>query len=80
MHSTPLSSFILLASAVAPALASAANDTLVTDINFISQHWGQISTYMNNPADAFGVQWVGLPAGCQVEQAHTLQRHAQRFP
>ncbi|KAG9651339.1 3-phytase, partial [Aureobasidium melanogenum] len=80
MHSTPLSSFIVLASAVAPALASAANDTLVTDIDFISQHWGQISTYMNNPADAFGVQWVGLPAGCQVEQAHTLQRHAQRFP
>lgn len=23
---------------------------------------------------------VGLPDGCQVEQAHTLQRHAQRFP
>lgn len=23
---------------------------------------------------------VGLPDGCQIEQAHSLQRHAQRFP
>lgn len=23
---------------------------------------------------------MGLPNGCQIEQVHTLQRHAQRFP
>lgn len=56
------------------------DETLLTDINVISQHWGQISTYRDNPADVFGVQDVGLPDGCQVEQVHTLQRHSQRFP
>lgn len=41
---------------------------------------GQLSTYKDNPEDYFGVEDVGLPHGCQVEQAHSLQRHAQRFP
>ncbi|CAD0107756.1 unnamed protein product [Aureobasidium uvarum] len=83
MHLTSLSSCIVLASAVAPALASThsrSNNSLVEDLGFISQHWGQISTYSDNPASYFGVNHVGLPAGCQVEQVHTLQRHAQRFP
>jgi hypothetical protein len=73
----------LLAGATNPVLSSqphATSQSLVSDINFISQHWGQISTYHDNPANYFGVQDVGLPAGCQVEQAHTLQRHSQRFP
>lgn len=35
---------------------------------------------MENPEHQFGVQVAGLPDGCQVEQAHLLQRHAQRFP
>ncbi|EME49919.1 hypothetical protein DOTSEDRAFT_68663 [Dothistroma septosporum NZE10] len=59
---------------------SSSNQTLLTDINAISQYWGQISTYRDNPASVFDVQDVGLPDGCQIEQAHTLQRHAQRFP
>ncbi|CAD0083343.1 unnamed protein product [Aureobasidium vineae] len=83
MHLTSLSSCIVLVSAVAPAVASTrnhANNSLVSDLSFISQYWGQISTYSDNPASYFGVNHVGLPAGCQVEQAHTLQRHAQRFP
>ncbi len=53
---------------------------LVTDISVISKFWGQISPYTDNPENYFGVQDVGLPLGCGIEQAHTLQRHAQRFP
>ena len=57
------------------------NDTqLLTDLATISGYWGQITPYTDNAEDYFGVQWVGLPSGCQVEQAHTLQRHANRFP
>jgi hypothetical protein len=41
---------------------------------------GQLSPYRDNEASIFGVQDVGLPDGCQVEQAHTLQRHADRLP
>lgn len=41
---------------------------------------GQISPYRDNAADVFGVSDIGLPDGCQVEQAHTLQRHADRLP
>jgi hypothetical protein len=41
---------------------------------------GQISPYKDNQPNIFGVEDVGLPDGCQVEQAHTLQRHADRLP
>ena len=41
---------------------------------------GQISPYRDNDERYFGVNDVGLPNGCQIEQVHTLQRHAQRFP
>ena len=41
---------------------------------------GQISPYHDNTEDHFGVDDVGLPDGCQIEQVHLLQRHAQRFP
>lgn len=47
---------------------------LLTDINVISRSWGQISTYEDNAEDYFGVKNVGLPDGCQIEQAHSLQR------
>ncbi|KAK0286942.1 hypothetical protein LTR35_004411 [Friedmanniomyces endolithicus] len=53
---------------------------LLTDINVISQYWGQISPYHDNAETYFGVDDVGLPNGCQIEQVHSLQRHAQRFP
>ena len=53
---------------------------LLTDVSKISQYWGQISPYFDNPENYFGVGDVGLPLGCQVEQAHLLQRHANRFP
>ncbi|EMC99773.1 hypothetical protein BAUCODRAFT_145151 [Baudoinia panamericana UAMH 10762] len=56
------------------------NNTIITDINTISQYWGQISPYTDNADSYFGVQDVGLPNGCQIEQVHSLQRHAQRFP
>ena len=69
------------ASPVKVVARQAANDTqLLTDLPTISGYWGQISPYADNTEDYFGVQWVGLPSGCQVEQAHTLQRHANRFP
>ncbi|EXJ60560.1 hypothetical protein A1O7_04713 [Cladophialophora yegresii CBS 114405] len=53
---------------------------LLTDINAIQQYWGQITPYADNTEDYFGVADVGLPNGCQVEQAHLLQRHGSRFP
>jgi len=83
MYLSILSSALVLLGTSAGTLASThshSNQSLVSDINFISQQWGQISSYSDNPFNAFGVKDVGLPAGCQVEQAHTLQRHAQRFP
>jgi hypothetical protein len=56
------------------------NETLLTDLTTISGYWGQITPYSDNPDTYFGVDWVGLPSGCQIEQVHTLQRHANRFP
>lgn len=63
------------------ASASASNSTakLETDINVISKYWGQLAPYFDNDESYFGVEDVGLPEGCGIEQAHTLQRHAQRF-
>ncbi|KIW02731.1 uncharacterized protein PV09_06165 [Verruconis gallopava] len=54
--------------------------TLLTDLSIISRHWGQISPYADNNETYFGVEDVGLPDGCGIEQVHSLQRHAQRFP
>jgi len=62
------------------AFAQSTNTTLLTDLSVISQYWGQISTYQDNAETYFGVDDVGLPDGCQIEQVHSLQRHAQRFP
>lgn len=68
----------LLLTGVVTARAEVAR--VVTDINKISRNWGHLSPYANNLDDEFGVEYVGLPTGCQIESAHTLQRHAERFP
>ncbi|WPG98610.1 Hypothetical protein R9X50_00140300 [Acrodontium crateriforme] len=71
----------LSSSGLANAAPSYGNTkSFLTDINQISQYWGQISPYTDNPDSFFGVDDVGLPDGCQIEQVHSLQRHAQRFP
>ncbi|KAF3766028.1 phosphoglycerate mutase-like protein [Cryphonectria parasitica EP155] len=59
--------------------SSNSSSQIVTDLNVIQRYWGQLSPYADNAASYFGVQDVGLPDGCAIEQAHTLQRHAQRF-
>lgn len=80
-----MSSFLAAALAVAslaPAVASSASNAssaVVTDRNVIQRYWGQLSPYADNAESYFGVEDVGLPDGCGIEQAHTLQRHAQRF-
>ncbi|KAF2099065.1 phosphoglycerate mutase-like protein [Rhizodiscina lignyota] len=56
------------------------HSAIITDLSVIQQYWGQITPYHDNTEDHFGIKDVGLPDGCQVEQAHSLQRHAQRFP
>ncbi|EFX06705.1 histidine phosphatase [Grosmannia clavigera kw1407] len=66
--------------AMMAALAtSALGSSPVTDYNVYSRYWGQLSPYASNADDLFGVNDVGVPAGCGLEQAHLLQRHAQRF-
>ncbi|CAD6500208.1 BgTH12-07391 [Blumeria graminis f. sp. triticale] len=76
MHSVTF--FSILLTGVVTTRADVAR--VVTDINKISRNWGHLSPYANNRDDDFGVEYVGLPAGCQIESAHTLQRHAERFP
>lgn len=53
---------------------------LLTDLSVIQSYWGQITPYADNAENYFGVNATGLPNGCQVEQAHLLQRHGARFP
>jgi hypothetical protein len=60
--------------------SSSSGSQILTDMSVISQHWGQISPYFDNDDGYFGVQDVGLPDGCGIEQAHILHRHAERFP
>lgn len=73
--------FVAPVAALAAFVSASSNGVqLETDINVISRLWGEISTYGDNTPSYFGVQNVGLPDGCQIEQAHLLQRHAQRFP
>ena len=85
--------FRLAALAVLPALVTASpaphyrrqtssnsSDEVLTDLSIIQQYWGQITPYADNAENYFRVIDVGLPDGCQVEQAHLLQRHGSRFP
>lgn len=60
--------------------SSNSSASLETDINKIQRYWGQISPYADNAESIFGVEDVGLPDGCAIEQAHLLQRHANRGP
>lgn len=48
------------------AASVCAQVNLLTDISQISRSWGQISVYADNDEDYFGVDYVGLPDGCQV--------------
>lgn len=59
---------------------ASASANLLTDLSTISQYWGEITPYSDNAENYFGVEDVGVPSGCQIEQAHLLQRHANRFP
>ena len=53
---------------------------VLTDLTVVQQYWGQITPYGDNNESYFGISDVGLPDGCQIEQAHLLQRHGARFP
>jgi len=55
-------------------------DSTISDVAYVSRHWGQLSTFQDLNPGEFGVKKVGLPDGCQIEQVHLLQRHAERFP
>lgn len=79
MKSFILSALVALAQAL-PAHTPSESADLIDDISIISKYWGQLSPYSENPDNIFGVEDVGLPDGCQIEQAHTLQRHSNRFP
>jgi hypothetical protein len=49
--------------------------TLTSDISLVSRYCGQLSPFVDNTDNYFTVQDVGLPDGCQVEQARSLHRH-----
>ncbi|SZF00594.1 unnamed protein product [Blumeria hordei] len=70
-----LAGFLISASNIRADITNVA-----TDINIISRNWGHLSPYQDNLDNSFGVEYAGLPEGCQIESAHTLQRHAERFP
>lgn len=76
-----MQSFVAAVAVAGLAQASSASNSskLLTDLNVIQRYWGQISPYADNAESHFGVEDVGLPDGCAIEQAHLLQRHAQRL-
>lgn len=55
-------------------LASATAAKLLTDINQIQKYWGEMTPYSDNEEDYFGVEYAGLPEGCQVVRRCSLQR------
>ena len=59
---------------------SSSSSQLLTDITQIQRMWGQLSPYYDQNETSFGVQDVGVPDGCQVEQVHLIERHGSRFP
>lgn len=71
---------ILALSSPTPRQRRQSSPDLLSDLETIQQYWGQITPYADNADNYFGVQDVGLPDGCQVEQAHLLERHGSRFP
>lgn len=54
--------------------ASSTSSNVIDDIDVISKYWGQISPYSDNKPNYFGVEQVGLPDGCGIEQVHVLHR------
>ncbi|KAI1001432.1 hypothetical protein K3495_g6763 [Podosphaera aphanis] len=52
---------------------------VLKDISKISRYWGHLTPYRDHPDGRFGVEYAGLPDGCQIENVQTLQRHADRF-
>lgn len=47
---------------------------LLTDIDKINRYWGQVSPYADNDENYFGVEYAGLPSGCQpVSQSIATQ-------
>lgn len=67
-----------MVNAVAATLVAVASTAAAVDIAKISGLWGELSTYKDNAQDAFGVQYVGLPDGCQVVSQHRLLRHTKQ--
>jgi hypothetical protein len=72
----------LTAAVLVSAAGVRAADNLLTDISQISRSWGQVSVYADNDEDYFGVEYVGLPDGCQIvcppfpiKQDHQLTRN-----
>lgn len=60
---------MLISNAVIGALLTVAQVSAVdleADITKISRSWGQISVYADNDDNYFGVDYVGLPDGCQI--------------
>jgi len=56
------------------------DNTTESNITIISQYWSRLSAYKSSDENVFGVEDTGLPDGCQVEQAHILQRNGERSP
>ena len=71
---------LLLGAGFAASAPSASSAQLTSNMSYIRNHWGEITPYHDNAPGFFGVKDTGIPDGCQVIQAHLLQRHAQRFP
>ena len=67
MYALNLSGAVLLLNAVAVG----AQD-LLTDITQIQRYWGQLSPYADNAENYFGVEYVGVPDGCQVVSGSTF--------
>ena len=59
----------LIAALFVSAVGVCAADNLLTDISQIARSWGQVSVYADNDEDYFGVEYVGLPDGCQIVRA-----------
>ena len=55
-------------------VASVCAVDLLTDINIINRYWGQVSPYADNDENYFGVDYVGIPAGCQIVSSVVLQK------
>jgi len=66
---------LLVALGAASLVSSAISDSdIVDDLDVISQLWGQLMLYHDNKPSFFGVEKVGLPDGCGIEQVHILHR------